>query len=657
MAELGKELGGCDFTGEDQKSFLTCCTNCDVQATPGNGKTTLLVAKLALLSRTWVLKSRGVCVISHTNAAREVVETKLATHPTAFAFLGYPHFIGTVTAFIDRFLALPYLRGLGWKVKRIDDDIFEAVARSRYTDKGTLSNSARINKGRNKHSIESWVSKMELAPDFECTADISPTRLKIRNRGNRQPGLHTKSGIELEELKAELVNDGLYRFGDMTALANRALDACPGLIECIRNRFPLVMLDEAQDTNGAHLELLDRLFSQGISYQRLGDQNQTLYEDPDLPSEAYWGANKNIIPLNETRRFGPDIAAFTSRLTVRHNQQIQGKHGEPSRRTLLLFDRPSIGRVLPTYVEEVRNHWGQTLTADHQIWAVASRHNIHRDPKGDWPKSLIDYHPTYRSCTGSRSRLDCFCGVMRKASLLYRTNKPTSEVVDLVTAGLIECLKVQGHISLCGQKVTSRNLWRVLASVDACKAKKVRRLVLDHVLDGNAPWEVAEWETFCNELKNALGITAISQECQCTANDFLQFHDEGAVAVQVDVLNNSLTKTEFDGITVRLGSIHSMKGRTVDAILVLESEIYRGPAKEQRAMDLSEVLPHAFGIATRDLAKTQALLSAATNIFVAATRPRQVLSLALRKGSAPQLLLEAADKQGWHIRDLSVENV
>ena len=86
LRELGKELNGCDFTEENQRSFLSATESLDVQAAPGNGKTTLLVAKLALLSRSWSSRTQGVCVISHTNAARDEIEKKLFKHPLASAF-------------------------------------------------------------------------------------------------------------------------------------------------------------------------------------------------------------------------------------------------------------------------------------------------------------------------------------------------------------------------------------------------------------------------------------------------------------------------------------------------------------------------------------------------------------------------------------------
>lgn len=216
LRELGKELGGCDFTGHNEKVFLSCAESCDVQAAPGNGKTTLLVAKLALLSRTWTSRTQGICVISHTNAAREEIEKKLHAHPAASAFLAYPHFIGTVTSFLDRFIALPYLRGLGWPMQRVDDDVVTAVALSRWQEKETLVRSSRANNGANRYAIESWVANLELAPDFVAAPTALLQRLKVKKKFDRQPGPTSDSGRELEELKAELVCDGFYRYGDLS---------------------------------------------------------------------------------------------------------------------------------------------------------------------------------------------------------------------------------------------------------------------------------------------------------------------------------------------------------------------------------------------------------------------------------------------------------
>ena len=51
----------------------------DIHACPGSGKTTILVAKLAILSRRWKWSNRGICVLSHTNVAREEIEERLGS--------------------------------------------------------------------------------------------------------------------------------------------------------------------------------------------------------------------------------------------------------------------------------------------------------------------------------------------------------------------------------------------------------------------------------------------------------------------------------------------------------------------------------------------------------------------------------------------------
>lgn len=651
LDKIGQELGGCDFTDDNQINFLSSTESCDVQAAPGNGKTTLLVAKLALLSRNWRSSAQGVCVISHTNAAREEVEKKLASHPSASAFLGYPHFIGTVTAFIDRFIALPYLRGLGWSIKRIDDEVFETIALSKWRTKPALVSYARINNGAMEHRLtSSFVPKLEIASDFECSPDTEPETLKIRHRRN-QPRAGNNTGNALEELKAEIVNAGFYRFGDMTSLAFQALVKYPELIDRIRSRFPLVLLDEAQDTNGEQLALLNRLFSDGVAYQRLGDQNQTLYEDPELGEADYWQPAEEAIPLNVTRRFGTEIANFASRLTVRSGQQIEGKPDELSRRSLLLFDENTIEQVLPAYAHEVIEHWGDRLPNSHEIWAVASRHNLHRDTSGGWPKSLVDYCPTYRSGNGHSIKLNTLCGILRQASVAHNKNKPPSEIIDLVTSGIVDLLHLHGSEHIFENSLTRSNLWRSLSSYSPDTPIRLRRLLRDNILVGNAAWDQNNWDAFCAELRNILGIphAGLNQ----TVVDFLRFDPDGSDEQQTQDGEKTRHRTSYNGVEIKLGSIHSVKGRTVDAILVLESEVYRGRAKDMRTQDLPLVLPQALGVAEVDFTNP-VHKAAATNIFVATTRPRQVLCLAMRREALPDKVLEAAHTQGWNIRDLTV---
>ena len=113
------------FSGADGRDprllIIRSMNTLDIEACPGSGKTTLLVAKLAILARKWAESRRGICVLSHTNVARQEIETHLGNTAAGQSLLSYPHFIGTIHGFVNEFLALPWLRSLGYLIEMIDD--------------------------------------------------------------------------------------------------------------------------------------------------------------------------------------------------------------------------------------------------------------------------------------------------------------------------------------------------------------------------------------------------------------------------------------------------------------------------------------------------------------------------------------------------------
>jgi len=639
LAELGAELGGCDFTDPSQMDFLANVASCDVQAAPGNGKTTLLAAKLALLSRNWSTRRQGVCIISHTNAARTEVEDLIARHPTASRLKAYPHFTGTVTAFINQYLAFPYLRGLGWNVRQIDDDAFAAKALQRYPSFWALKQQA----GRAAATVEKWVTLLDLDPDFDdCSAE--PDSLLVR-RQKGQHGADTNCGKALAKLKASMVKDGLYRYADMTALARRALRENPALAQRLRDRFPLVILDEAQDTHGEQLRILEHVFKQdGGVFQRLGDSNQTLYEDLGAQA-AYWVPDHGCIPLDTSRRFGGEIAAFASRLTARREQTIVGLGARPASRVMFLFDEATIGDVLGAFAKEARALWGDDCCT-RDIWAVASRHSL-TGKKGAWePKSLVDYHPAYLAESGTRANAHLLCRQLQKAALHHSAARPPAEVSEMLAVGVSALARAYGWKAANGRPITAHNVWAALSHRDVALPRVLRRLLRDHVLTGNAVWEEARWLAFMEELLPL--FNPHPQGAEGEIKEFCTFAAEQKANL-ADPERRSTKQVQFDNLTLRLGSIHSVKGKTVDGILVVESEVWKGNRADEQCIDLRTVLPRAFGITDEPFKGVG--LTAATNIFVGVTRPRELLGLALRKSEAVKFIQSAKD-QGWKLIDL-----
>ena len=109
---------------DERISVLETMRSIDIQACPGSGKTTLIATKLILLSKKWPFQHQGVCVLSHTNVAKDEIINRIKQSNTAEAqcLLSYPHFIGTIQEFVNRFLALPYIRSTGIKDITVDND-------------------------------------------------------------------------------------------------------------------------------------------------------------------------------------------------------------------------------------------------------------------------------------------------------------------------------------------------------------------------------------------------------------------------------------------------------------------------------------------------------------------------------------------------------
>jgi DNA helicase-2/ATP-dependent DNA helicase PcrA len=127
--ELARALGAkSDYHLTDERlAILISETTCDVEACPGSGKTTTLSLKAALEMLQFDNPRRALLTLSHTNVARAEIERKATAIPEAQRILRPPHFIGTIQAFVNRFLALPFLRSNGMHVQRVDNDSAAAL--------------------------------------------------------------------------------------------------------------------------------------------------------------------------------------------------------------------------------------------------------------------------------------------------------------------------------------------------------------------------------------------------------------------------------------------------------------------------------------------------------------------------------------------------
>lgn len=113
-----------DHFDQERIDFIKNLQTIDLQAVPGSGKSTALLAKLLILERYMPFSDgRGILVISHTNAAIDELKSRIGKYcPKLFT---YPNFIGTIQSFTNTYLAGHYLKlRFNTQLRIVDDQQF-----------------------------------------------------------------------------------------------------------------------------------------------------------------------------------------------------------------------------------------------------------------------------------------------------------------------------------------------------------------------------------------------------------------------------------------------------------------------------------------------------------------------------------------------------
>jgi hypothetical protein len=379
------------FYGKDgldpRCEVLSSMETLDVAACPGSGKTTLLVAKLAILAKKWRYHTRGICVLSHTNVARSEIETRLGHTPTGQRLLSYPHFVGTIHGFVNEFLALPRLRALGYPMKMIDTDI---CLKKRWN---ALAPRTRSVLERNRHDSSVLCIK---SSDF----NVGEVRWGRGYLGPDTPIYKEIRGVCQQSIKA-----GYFCYDEMFMWAWNLLDQTPSVSDVIRDRFPLLFIDEAQDNSEAQSAILYRIFLNGgsaVIRQRFGDSNQAIFDSIGT-SEATTDKFPNDTikrDLPNSHRFGQRIADLADPLGLTP-YSLKG-HGpkkplasgaSDGSHTILLFEDDSIAYVMNAYGELLIETFNEQELREGSFRAVGQ---IHKDNGEDHkPRHVGHYWPDY----------------------------------------------------------------------------------------------------------------------------------------------------------------------------------------------------------------------------------------------------------------------
>lgn len=378
-------------------------SSCYVQACPGSGKTTTLLAKLIILANKMPLpEGKGICVLIHTNVAIDEIKAKLGTK--ADVLFRYPNFFGTIQTFLHKYVtaaALHYFYGS--QIIYVDDEMSNAVFLKKYyklpiresklrgqifvrtASKEHIINAAEIealggvdmltaaNVIKKKKRVDKYIFQLK---GYNWSQIPRKYRSSIQTKGNSIQNslilsfrvdwnsnkiitdsgsirVDSPSGTEYMKIKEEMFREGILSFQDAYDLAFRYIrEKKLDFSRFSDKRFKYLFIDEVQDCDGLQVDLIQKIFDENkVVIQRFGDYCQAIYERDECSGSENDKLKENqVLYIHDSNRFGEKIAKPLRSLCIEDNHLLHGNEEVPSVKPIIItYENPL--SVLPKYVE------------------------------------------------------------------------------------------------------------------------------------------------------------------------------------------------------------------------------------------------------------------------------------------------------------------
>lgn len=627
LAFLAKDL---NFEDDERRCALLENNSRDFNAVPGSGKTSLLAAKLLLLAKKWPHTRRGICVLSHTNVARDEIARRLSETAEGAQLLSYPHFIGTIHGFVNQFLAMPILRSLEQKVEVIDDSVFAEKALARLS----LGYFSKLRYFLGRQSNGEGIATSLFYRTAELTVNVERGTL---------PAAHTDSYKSLVRLKTELTSFGIFRHRDMFAYADKAFQTCPHLVDVMHRRFPMVFIDEMQDTSWDQESFLNRIFDGKSVMQRFGDVDQKILSDEENANLLTF-PRQNHGCISTSKRFGKAIAQTVGSVRM-SGAAVVGEGVNTHDPILLLYATEDATKVISRYGRIVLDRLSDKDMSTHDVRAMCARKRGEGGVSAG--RHLRDYWPAYGDGLPSAGmRSESFWSLIGDAGQSHQETSLGARVSDVRRALLL-----------------------VLRDADAPLAKDLRDgRALPRAASAFAPSSRIEALTrqlalfgrqFCSNDQRADLFQLLYEGLKPLLPDLLEieafkalrvFVESEAAPTAVAPLATTCEVPHPGGfLQIGLGTVAGMKGETHLASLVLES--YGGTSQK---FDIALGLEYIAGVQAKALMKlTKTQQAQMRNLYVAMSRPSTLLCLAANESRVSQNVRDALVDKGWHIQTVT----
>ncbi len=335
---------------DDARAVINCWESKDILACPGSGKTTVLLAKLKLLSdRLPFPDGCGICVLSHTNVAVNELKNKLGD--SSNLLLSYPNFVGTIQVFINQFILFPFLRDkVASPICLVSNEEY-----AKYLHILIRNEYKKIDKLLNAHfryRNNRFTSISELIENIY----VDEHGLKIKNERNYIAGRDNDAFREyLKATQDLLFTKGILRYDDTYKHVKYIFDQYGDLLKnIISKRFSFVFVDEYQDCSRVQKEILDSLFSNTDTiFQKIGDIDQAIYNNA-YAEDSLWNTAHNHLEIACSNRYGQEIADILTFFRSKQPPIIATRGNIDIPPTLFVYTEESRHQVIQKFIDKIK---------------------------------------------------------------------------------------------------------------------------------------------------------------------------------------------------------------------------------------------------------------------------------------------------------------
>jgi len=293
-----------------------------VKACPGSGKTTCVSERIIQFIKESVSKQQGLAILSFTNVAIKEIENYYEKNTNKN--IDYPNYIGTIDSFLNKYIFLPY----GYLVMKCK------------------KRPILVGKPHTYWSSINYNHKFFDKYSYDKEGNVKKLVTKI-------PKNH-----KFIESKKELNKKGYATQDDSNYFSMKILKEYPQIAKIIVNKFPYFIIDESQDISSIQMEILNILMENGLeNIMLLGDPDQAIFEwktaEPTLFNEKYiqWKKNHKSIILNETYRCSKEITSYLSKLS--NNTIISKLRDHDNYKPVISGNKSNLNDNVKKFLEEI----------------------------------------------------------------------------------------------------------------------------------------------------------------------------------------------------------------------------------------------------------------------------------------------------------------